>query len=205
MSKERGKRLEIAMDKLGKGQAEVAAILKVSQPQVSNRIRGIAELTFKDCELLESAWGLSKLWLYSQEGSMMVNTKVTGEPTIIYESLKVETTVRAITERFVREVKVYADSHDELLSRDIANLLHTSESQWTQVKRGEKEMTPTMLAHGVLNMGVDANYVVAEIESNPAYVKRLEAEVERLKKENENQALFIELLKERSAAQKKSA
>lgn len=184
------------MMKLGLKQADVASVLGVSQVSVSDRIRGVTKLSFDEAKLLEDAFSISWEYLMNGTGSMFPKKPVVNEAGASYETLKVDTSDNGIRQRFVQEVKLFSD-REELLSREVAHRLHISESQWTQIKRGEKNVTAPILAHGVLNMEVDANWVCATIETKPSHIRAMMEHCRKVEDDNENMRLLIKSLKER--------
>lgn len=196
--------------KLGLKQAEIASVLKISQVSVSDRLRGVTKISFEEAKLLEEAHGISWEYVLNGTGKMFVDQKLgVNEDSVSYDTLKVDTSDGGIRQRFVQEVKLFSD-REELMSREVAHRLHISESQWTQIKRGEKNVTAPILAHGVLNMDVDANWVCAEIETKPSHIRAMMEHCKKMEDDNENMRLLIKSLKERlgeseTQSKKKSA
>jgi transcriptional regulator with XRE-family HTH domain len=187
------------MVKLGLKQADVALVLDVSQVSVSDRLRGITKISFEEAALLDEKYQLRTEYLMSGTGPMFPSPDA-SEPAISYSSLQVDTSDNGIRERFVQEVKVYSD-RQEMLSREVAGRLHISESQWTQIKRGEKNVTAPILAHGVLNLDVDANWVCAQIETKPSRIKAMLEHCKKMEDDNENMRLLLKSLKEKLGEQ----
>ena len=202
----KGSRLNHARNKLGLNQKDIALLFGLKgNVGISKRESNRVDLTFEEANILQSNYGISANWLLTGEGDMFTNMVV--EAPGVYKTKGPDTTDEAIHKRFVTETELQG-KQQELLSREIADCLGISDSHWSQVKSGQKKITFGMFADAVLNLNVDANFVLAKVDSKLYELKALQAENEQLKKDKQNLEQLVAMMRlerEQSAEQKKSA
>lgn len=192
----KGDRLKHAMSLLRLNQSDVAGVLGIKQPGVSERLRNLRELTFTDAVKLEEHYGIRPDWLLRADGPIFKPGNLAEEGMHVYASLRVDTSEDAISKRFIGVVSAYTNNN-RLQEKEAAALLHLSESHWSQIKRGGKGLTITMLAHAVLNMDADANFILASIDTGLSALNKFKKQVEALEKEKENMQLTIDLMRDK--------
>lgn len=198
MDSERGNRLREVRELLRISQQYLADLLRVSQAAISQREKGITKISYEECERIERDEKLRVRaeWLWSGNGPMLVSQAIeVNEDSAPYAvSLAADITEVGITKRFVAFVKEYARLKS-YTSREVASVFNATASHYSQMKDGGKHVTPAMLALGVLRMGMDANYVLAEKEYNAERIKALQSDLEDERENNRMLRLLINELR----------
>jgi transcriptional regulator with XRE-family HTH domain len=194
MYNSKGKRLKEERLRVSKSQTDFSKALKIKGNRgISLREADEVDITLEEAKILEKEFGVRAIYIMEGEDKLPVVNDGGG---VGQASPKVVINEGSINQRFLNEVKRMA-SYQGLLSQDIAGALNTSPSQWTQVKSGAKMVTPVMLANAVVNLGVDANMVLAGVDTRLHDVNTLKVAMKKCEEENELLKLTVSLLKEK--------